>query len=194
MESAVLAYYNRFMSGKKNRIRPAELNGISIYHEEKRTVYSPFFSKRAYIISENNVSYYVSYIQGYLIAILIFLIAYMLYRKPLLPILLTLAFLASNIFMFYRSFIAKANIIENYRKPKRDSFAARQADTMSEGNILTVIICSPLLAAAIMFNSHLNHYEGGMFYLMLAISAVTLAYGLLHIYVLYLKKSSKKEG
>ena len=75
-------YYNEFMSSKKKKISPSDLNGISIYHEEKRTVYSPFFSKKAYIINENNVNQYVSYIQGYLIALIIFVVSYIIYRKP----------------------------------------------------------------------------------------------------------------
>ena len=51
-------YYNFFMANNKKNIKPFELNGISIYHEQKRTVYSPFFSSRGYIINENNIREY----------------------------------------------------------------------------------------------------------------------------------------
>ena len=184
-------YYNEFMSSKKKKISPSDLNGISIYHEEKRTVYSPFFSKKAYIINENNAGQYVSYIQGYLIALIIFVVSYIIYRKPLIPVLLTLMFMASTIFIFYRNFLSKANTIDDYKKPKRASFAIRQASSLSQEEIWTIIIASPLLAAAIMYNAHLNHYEGVMYYFMLFISIVALAYGILHIYILIIKKNQE---
>ncbi|MBQ5555764.1 MAG: hypothetical protein IIT44_08315, partial [Erysipelotrichaceae bacterium] len=84
-------------------------------------------------------------------------------------------------------------IVENrdYKKPKRDSFAIRQASSLSQKEIWTIIIASPLLAAAIMYNAHLNHYEGVMYYFMLFISIVALAYGILHIYILIIKKNQE---
>ena len=68
------------MSTKKKKILPKDLNGIFVYHEEKRTVYAPPFSRRGYIISDSNIDQYVSYVQAYLIAIIIFVVAYIIYR------------------------------------------------------------------------------------------------------------------
>ncbi len=100
-------------------------------------------------------------------------------------------FMASTIFIFYRNFLSKANTIDDYKKPKRDSFAIRQASSLSQKEIWTIIIASPLLAAAIMYNARLNHYEGAMYYFMLFISIVALAYGILHIYILIIKKNQE---
>ena len=178
------------MSTKKKKILPKDLNGIFVYHEEKRTVYAPPFSRRGYIISDSNIDQYVSYVQAYLIAIIIFVVAYIIYRKLTIPILLASMFIAVNLFLFYRSFLSKANIIANYKRPKRDSFAQRQAAALDEKQIITIIIASPLLAAAIMFNSYLNGFKDEMFYMMLFISLIAIAYGILHIYVLILKRKS----
>ena len=186
----ILLYYNFCMANKKKNIKPSDLNGISVYHEQKRTVYSPFFSSRGYIINENNIGEYVSYVQSYLIAIIIFLGSYIIYRKFWISIFLSLAFMASTIFIFYRNFLSKANVIDDYRKPARDSFIQRQADSMDEKNIRTIIICSPLLAVCILIHSYLNQYEGAMFYMMDFIAAVSLAYGVLHVFVLLRKKKS----
>ncbi len=183
-------YYNFFMANNKKNIKPFELNGISIYHEQKRTVYSPFFSSKGYIINENNIREYVSYVQSYLIAIVIFLATYIIYRRFWISTLLSLAFMVSTIFIFYHNFLSKANVIEDYKKPARDSFVQRQADTLEEKNIRTIVICSPLLALCILIHSYLNHYEGSMFCMMVFIAAVSLAYGILHIFVLLRKKKS----
>ncbi len=171
-------------------IKPSQLNGISVYHEQKRTVYSPFFSSRGYIISETNVKEYVSYIQSYLIAIVIFLVSFIFYRNFMISFLLCFVFMISTIYIFYRNFLSKANIIEDYKKPKKDSFIQRQANSMDEKNIWTIIICSPLLALSILVHSYLNHYEGFMFYTMVFISAVSLIYGILHVAVLLYKKKN----
>ena len=177
---------------KKNRttIDPKELNGISIYPEEKRTVYSPFFSKKGYILTSDNVRQYQSYIQGYLGALVVFVLAYLIYKNLTVSLILALLFMISTAVTFYFNFIKKANFIDNYNKPHRDSFAVRQASYLSTKQIWTIIICCPLLALAIMLNSYLNHYTGFMFYMMVIISIVSVLYELLHIYILKLKKDN----
>ena len=176
------------MANKKKDYDPKQLYGMSVYHDDKHTVYSPFFSKKGYLISENNVKEYFNYIQGYLIALLVFSVAYIIRKELILPVLLALFFLISNIVTFYVSFIKKAGVIENYKKPERDSFAVRQAKSLESKNIWTIIICCPLLAAATMLYSYLNHYEGFMFYMMMLISVFVLLYGFLNIYILVYKK------
>ncbi|MBQ6334877.1 MAG: hypothetical protein IJI46_07420 [Erysipelotrichaceae bacterium] len=174
------------MAKKEKNYDLNALNGISIYHENKRTVYAPFYSKKAYIINENNVSHYNTYIQGYLIAIVIFLLAQIFYRHLWVSLLLALLFMVSTFIIFKRNFLDKAAVIEDYKKPQRDNFITRQA-RLEKKNIRTIIICSPLLAAAILFNSYLNKVEGDMLYLMIFIAIIAVLYGLLHIYILLYK-------
>lgn len=179
------------MANKKlNTIDPRDLNGISIYHEEKRTVYSPRFSKKGYIITKDNARQYQSYIQGYLIALLVFSLAYIIYRNFWMALLLAAIFIASTIGTFYFTFIRNANFIDNYNKPQRDTFAVRQASYLSDKQLWTIIICCPLLALAIMYNAHLRGYTGSSYYLMAFISFIAILYGILHIYILYYKKKN----
>ena len=180
-------YYNSFMAKKKRVYNPSELNGMSIYHDEKRTVYAPFFTKKAYIITEKNVNDYIVYIQGYLLGLLVFSLSYIITKNLLLSALLGLLFIISTIVVFYLSFIRKANVIENYNKKEKDSFAIRQAKYLDKKNIITIIICAPLLAFMIMVNSYINHFEGSLFYFSLFIAIVALLYGILHIYILIYK-------
>ena len=171
------------MAKNKRQIDPKDLNGLSIYHDEKRTVYMPFFSKKAYIITEKNAKDYVSYIQGYLIALMIFAVAYIVTKNPLIGILLAVTFMISNIAVFYMNFIKKAN----YNKAPRDNFAIRQAKSLDRKNIITIIICCPLLALAFMLNSYFNKFTGAALYLSIAAAIASVLYGLLHIYILIYK-------
>ena len=188
MRFLIIKDYNDVMARKDKKYDLNALYGMSIYHDSKRTVYSPFFSKKGYILTENNVEHYISYIQGYLIAMMIFIVVQIFYKRIWLSLSLTLVFLVSSIYMFYKSFISKAAIIEDYKKPRREGFVARQARSLETKNIWTIILCSPLLSAMIMLNSYLNHNEGASFYLMVVIALIALFYGILHIYVLIYKK------
>ncbi len=175
------------MAKNKKEIDPKYLNGLSIYHDEKRTVYAPFFSKKAYIINEKNAKEYVSYIQGYLIALLIFAVVYIVTKNPLIGIMLAVTFIISNLVVFYMNFIKKASVIENYNKAPRDNFAIRQARSLDRKNIITIIICCPLLALAFMLNSYFNKFTGAALYLSIAAAVASLLYGALHIYILIYK-------
>ncbi|MBQ3296004.1 MAG: hypothetical protein IJH00_05965 [Erysipelotrichaceae bacterium] len=175
------------MAKKKREYDPKELNGMSIYHDEKRTVYAPFFTKKAYIITEKNVNDYIVYIQGYLIALLVFSLSYIITKNFLLSLALGLLFIASTIAVFYFSFIRKAAVIENYNKKEKDTFIVRQAKFLERKNIITIIICAPLLAFMIMLNSYINNFNGAMFYFSVFIAAVAVLYGLLHVYALIYK-------
>ena len=188
MRFLIIKDYNDIMARRDKKYDLNALYGMSIYHDSKRTVYSPFFSKKGYILTESNVEHYISYIQGYLIVMMIFLFVQILYKKIWLSISLASVFLASSIYMFYKNFISKAAIIEEYKKPERERFVARQARSLETKNIWTIILCSPLLSAMIMLNSYLNRNEDASFYLMVVISLIALFYGILHIYVLIYKK------
>ena len=178
------------MAKNKRISDPKDLNGLSIYHDEKRTVYSPFFTKKGYIITEKNINEYVSYIQGYLMALLVFAVAYIFTQNMLLSLLLAAMFIISTIAVFYMNFIRKANVIENYTKKERDNFIVRQAKGLDRKNIITIIICSPLLAIMFMVNSYINGFTGVSFYFSVLIALVALAYGILHIYVLIYKNKN----
>lgn len=178
------------MAKKNKRYDLSLLNGISIYHDEKHTVYAPYFTNNAYILTEDNVKQYVSYIQGYLVALVVFVVAYIVYRKFWIPFILAILFIVSTIVTFYLNFIRKANVIENYKRPERDSFISRQAKTLESRNILTIAISGVLLAGALILHSYLNGFEGEMFYMMLVIATVSFLYGLLHFYILYYKKKN----
>ena len=181
------------MAKHRRVYNPKELNGLSIYHDEKRTVYSPFFTKKAYIITEKNANDYIVYIQGYLIALLISTLAYIITKNIWLSLSLALVFIISTIVTFYLGFIKKANVIENYNKKEKDSFIIRQAKGLEKKNIITIIVACVLLAIALMFNSYINNFTGSLFYFSLFAALISLAYGALHVYALIYKNKNNIE-
>ena len=177
------------MSKKHKRTYdPSVLSGLSIYQESKRTVYSPFYSSKGYIVTADNCRHYVSYIQSYLIAMLIFSLSFIITKNMIIALALGLLFIIGNIISFHTQFLRKTAIIDPYKKPVRDNFAVRQAKALDVKNIVIIIICCPILALVLMLNGYVNRFEGFAFYLNLFTSIVAVLYGILHIYILIIKK------
>lgn len=166
------------MAKKRNKNDPESLNGLFIYHDAKRTVYAPFFSRNAYIVNKENTSQYTAYIEGYLLSLLIFSIFYIVTKNLLLSIIIALVFLFYNLLSFYRNFIKKASIIENYKKPAKQSFVARQAENLETKNLLTVIVCCFLLSLVILYNGYINRFTGVTYYLNLILSISSFIYAM----------------
>lgn len=176
------------MAKKKRELLPEDLSGMSIYHDDKRTVYSPFFLNKAYVLTKENCRRYYDYIKGYLMSLLIFGLAYIITKNILISLLLGLAFMAGTIYVFYAKFIKKAAVIPDYRKPAKDSFFIRQAKNLDLPRIWTIIICCFLLSIVIIFNGYLNGFTGAYRILNLILAIVPIVYAIMHIWILIYKK------
>lgn len=174
----------------KKTYNPKNLKGMSIYQEEKRTVYSPFYTSKGYIISNSLCRAYDNYVQGYLIALFIFALSYIITRSFLISLGLGLAFFIGTVISFYINFIKKAAVIPDYRKPEMDNFFVRQAKSLDYRNIWTIIICCFLLSLVILLNGYANKFEGSYKILNDILAVVSLIYGLMHIYILVYKKKN----
>lgn len=178
------------MAKNKRRYDPRSLKGASIYQEEKRTVYSPFFTKKGYIITENTYKAYTQYVQGYLIALLIFSVAYIITKNMWISVGLGGAFFIGTIVSFYINFIKKAVLIEHYTKLKKDNFFIRQAKTLPFKNLIVMTICSFLLSGMIMLNGYINSFTGTYFILNTSLAIVALIYAFMNVYIIIYKKTN----
>ena len=175
------------MAKVKKTYNSQEFRGMSIYQEERRTVYSPFFSKHGYIITKNNSKSYSQYVQGYLISLFIFASIYIIFKNFWIALGLGIAFFIGTLISFYLNFIKKATLIADYKKPIRDNFFVRQAKSLPKSNIITIIIACFLLSFMIIFNGYLNNFTGSYFILNTALAIVSLIYGFINIYILIYK-------
>ena len=176
------------MAKEKRKILAKDLHGMSIYHEEKRTVYAPFFTKNGYVLTDDNCKEYRSYVTNYLFALLIFSVVYIVTKNLLPSLLLGLAFLIGAIIAFYLRFIKKTAVIPNYKRPLKDNFFYRQAKNLDNKRIWTIIICCVLLAFFIILNGKISNFEGAYLYLNIFFAIVAIVYGIMNVYILLLKK------
>ena len=177
------------MAKQKRNLQAKDLQGMSIYHEEKRTVYAPFFTRSGYVLSDDNCKEYKNYVTNYLFAFLIFSVTYIITKNIVPSLLLGVLFLIGAIIAFYLRFIKKAATIPNYKRPLKDNFFVRQAKNLDNKRIWTIIVCCVLLAFFIVLNGYINHFEGSYMTLTYFFAAVAIIYGLMHVYILMLKKN-----
>ncbi len=178
------------MAKNKRRYDPKSLKGAAIYQEEKRTVYSPFYTKKGYVITESTYKAYTQYVQGYLIALLIFSVAYIITKDMWISVGLGGAFFIGTIVSFYLNFIKKAVLIENYVKSKKDNFFVRQAKSLPFTNLIVMTVCSFLLSGMIMLNGYINSFTGTYFTLNTALAIVALIYAFMNVYIIIYKKAN----
>lgn len=176
------------MAKEKRKILAKDLHGMSIYHEDKRSVYAPFYSKNGYVLTDENCKEYRSYVTNYLFALLIFSIVYIVTKNIVPALLLGLLFLIGAIIAFYLRFLKKAAKIPNYKRPFRDNFFYRQAKNLDNKRIWTIIICCVLLAFFIVLNGKISKFEGSYLYLNTFFAIVAIVYGIMNVYILLLKK------
>lgn len=180
------------MAKQKRKILAKDLQGMSIYHEDKRTVYAPFFLKSGYVLTDDNCKEYRNYVTNYLFALLIFSVVYIVTKNIVPSIILGLLFLVGAIIAFYLRFIKKTAVIPNYKRPYKDNFFNRQAKNLDNKRIWTIIICCILLAFFIVLNGKLSNFEGSYLYLNSFFAIVAIIYGLMHVYILILKKKNSE--
>lgn len=176
----------------KKSIKAKDINGMSIYQEDKRTIYAPFYTKNAYIITDNNVKEYQNYITGYLISFLVFTISYIISKKIFISICLALLFFIGSFISFYLNFLKKASTIANYKKIKKESFVEKQAHTLDDKRIITIIVCSFLLTFFIYLNAYISNFTGSYMLLTYIIMLIVFLYGILNIYIFIRKHQLTK--
>lgn len=182
------------MAKNKRVYNPKSLKGASIYQEEKSTVYSPFFTSKGYVITESTYKAYTQYVQGYLIALLIFSGCYIITKNMLVSVMLAALFFIGTLISFYLNFIKKAVLIEHYPKSKKDNYFIRQAKTLPFKNLIVMTISSFLLSGMIMLNGYINSFTGTYYTLNTALAIVALIYAFMNVYIIiYKKKNNIKE-
>ena len=181
------------MANKKT-YDPSLMRGISIYQEEKRTLYAPFFSKKAYIITEKNANHYINYVVGYLAALVIFEVVLIFSRSSLLSLSAAVLALIVNYIFFYKRFLSKAAVIEDFNKTrKHESFITRQARQLDYDRIYTLIICCILLAVILYFYMLWQKLDGIYFYIVLLTIILAALYGFINVAILITKRKAEKK-
>ncbi len=185
-------FYNINMATKK-KYDPSLIRGISIYQDNGRTLYAPFYSKKAYIMTQNNAAHYINYIVGYIAAMVFFEIAYIFSKDLLISILIAIAVLIANFLFFYFNFIKKAGVLDGYKKEEKDGFILRQAKQLEYDRIYTLIICCILLVVIFYFYALWQDLEGIYLYIIVLSIIASAVYGLVNLAILLRKRKLDSE-
>lgn len=183
--------YNIFMANENTKvINTNTITGISIIRKDGKVIYSPFFSNKGYILTPNNARKYTNYINGYIAAMVIFLIAYFISDNFLLSLLIFLLVIGINIAWFYTGFIKKASTIEfkDTVKEKKDNLIVRQARDLEYPRIRELIICCILLVLIFAGYYFWKKPEGIYFYIVLIAGILSAIYLMVNIAIWFYKK------
>lgn len=177
-----------------NKYDPKLLRGISIYQDGKRTLYAPFYTKKAYILTEKNASHYINYIVGYLAALVIFEVVLIFSKNALLSLIAAIVTLIVNYLFFYFRCLSKAGQVTDFRKVKeKEPFIQRQANQLEYDRIYTLIICCILLVVILVFYMLWQDPDGIFYYITLGTIVLSALYGIINVMILITKEKADKK-
>ena len=178
---------------KKNKYDPSTIRGISIYHDDKRTLYAPFYSKKAYIMTPANTRHYVNYIVGYITSMVAFEFALILSKNTVISLIAAAAVLVVNFLFFYFNFLKKAAVIDDYTRQKKEGFIIRQAKELEYDRIYTLIVCCILLVVIFAFYAKWQDLEGIYLYIVILSIIISALYGFVNLAILRCKRNMDKK-
>ena len=178
-----------------NNYDPKLLRGISIYQDGKRTLYAPFYTKKAYILTEKNAAHYINYIVGYLAALVIFEVVLIFSKNTLLSLIIAILTLIINYLYFYFRCLSKAGQVTDFHKVKENEpFIQRQANQLEYDRIYTLIICCILLVVILAFYMMWQKPEGIFFYITLGTIILSALYGFINFAIYLTKRKNDRKN
>lgn len=145
--------------GRGGNIRSADLNGINLYQEKKRTVYYDIFTKNGYIINNAEARTYLLFSARYALAALVGCLVYYINNNLVVCLAVGLAVLVVLEVLFRKTYLYKLPEIKNYQRPKKAGYIAETAEKESYLRIVLLIICGVLLALMIASNTRNGVYK-----------------------------------
>lgn len=145
--------------GRGGNIRSADLNGVNLYQEKKRTVYYDIFTKNGYIINNAEARTYLLYSARYATAALIGCLVFYINNNLLICLGVALAVLVVLEVLFRKTYLYKLPEIKNYQRPAKAGYIAETAEKESYLRIILLIVCGVLLAVMIGMNTKNGVYK-----------------------------------
>lgn len=130
---------------EKEQRKASSISGMFIYRQNSQTMYAPPFSKKGYIITDNDVDSFVFFSSRFITAVSIGIIIAIISQKAWLSICLAVLYYIIMTCLFYFVFLRKLTSIEAFPVKKRPSFIS---DIITKNSVKTLIIYLFLLLAA----------------------------------------------
>lgn len=170
----------------------SDLNDRFLYQYGKNYVYCGPFSKKAYILTNENAKAYSFFSTRYMIVLSIVVLLFILNVKPIISIIAgVISFIVFEL-AFRLKFLKDLPVVENFEKPKRLSTIENLTENFSTTRIAILIFCGVGLAILIPINAlYLQHYEGLILTANIAVAIGVGVYSLMAIIALIKKLKNK---
>ncbi|MBQ1307247.1 MAG: hypothetical protein IIY56_03745 [Erysipelotrichaceae bacterium] len=181
------------MTRKRNAMKASELNGLFIYHDQKKgTIFYDIFTKRAFIITSSDVQKYLVYTSMFPVCILISFGVMSLLSLSLVDMIImfiALMILTESLFRFF--FFYKLPEVKNWKPEKRETVVSYLENNYSSARLTVLTVLLLALAAVIPLYTYIEEMKGIEYYLNYLIAAVALVFAVIVIIALVRKKRNK---
>ena len=177
------------MTRKRNIMKASELNGLFIYHDQKKgTIFYDIFTKRAFIITSSDVQKYLVYTSMLPISILLSFSLLSIFKTGFLfAILLFLVLFITSEVYFRKTYFYRLPELENW-KPQKKSLIAYLQENYSVRRLLLLVLMLLLLCGLIVLYAQNRQMTGINLYASYLIAFLCLAAALFIILAILLKK------
>ncbi|MBQ6125539.1 MAG: hypothetical protein IJI77_00730 [Erysipelotrichaceae bacterium] len=181
------------MTRKRNAMKASELNGLFIYHDQKKgTIFYDIFTKRAFIITTSDVQKYLVYTSMFPACILISFGVMSLLSLNLVDMMImfiALMILSESLFRFF--FFYKLPEVKNWKPEKKETVVSYLENNYSSARLTLLTVLLIALAAVIPLYTYIEEMKGIEYYLNYLIAAIALVFAVIVIIALVRKKRNK---
>ena len=179
------------MTRKRNTMKASELNGLFIYHDQKKgTIFYDIFTGRAFIITSSDVQKYLVYTSMLPISILLSFSVLSIFKTGFLfAILLFLVLFITTEIYFRITYFYRLPELENWKPQKKNLFAYLQ-ENYSIRRLLLLVLMLLLLSGLIFLYANHMQMTGFNLYSSYLIAILCLAAALFILAAVLLKKKN----
>ena len=173
-------------------MKASELNGLFIYHDQKKgTIFYDIFTKRTFIITTSDVQKYLVYTSMFPACILISFGVMSLLSLNLVDMMImfiALMILSESLFRF---FFYKLPEVKNWKPEKKETVVSYLENNYSSARLTLLTVLLIALAAVIPLYTYIEEMKGIEYYLNYLIAAIALVFAVIVIIALVRKKRNK---
>ncbi len=181
------------MTRKRNTVKASELNGLFIYHDQKKgTIFYDIFTRRAFIITSSDVQKYLVYSSMLPACILISFGVMSLFSLSLADmaiLFVALMILSESLFRFI--FFYKLPEVKNWKPEKREGLVSYLENNYSVARLTLLTVLLLALAAVVPLYTYIEEMKGIEYYFNYMIAIAALVFAVIVIIALIRKKRNK---
>lgn len=175
-----------------NQRKISDINDRFLYPYGKNYVYCGPFSKKAYILTNDNAKSYLLFSARYMIALSVTVLLFVVTSKALISLIAGIATFVVFELVFRLKFLTDLPTVENFVKPERANIIDSLVEKYTVWKMAVLIFCGIGLAVLIPINAYyLQKYEGIILTANFAVAIGVGIYSIIAIIALIKKLKNK---